>query len=118
VVLISSVHRQVLPKKKALVAAVISNCLTASKRERFIQELISLGIPVDIYGKCGNNVCAPGKSSKDCYALLATKYKFFLAFENSHCRDYVTEKMFEALRYPWVPIVHGGANYSVMAPPK
>ena len=35
------------------------------------------------------------------------KYKFYLALENSNCKDYVTEKLFRALQVGVVPIVSG-----------
>ena len=38
-------------------------------------------------------------------------YKFYLAFENSICPDYVTEKFFNTLLFSTVPIVYGGADY-------
>ena len=41
---------------------------------------------------------------------------FYLAFENSKCNDYVTEKFYNALDIDIVPIVMGGANYSAIAP--
>ncbi|KAL1425814.1 hypothetical protein MTO96_018797 [Rhipicephalus appendiculatus] len=40
-----------------------------------------------------------------------------LAFENSICVDYVTEKLFRPLDHYLVPVVFGGANYSERAPP-
>jgi len=43
-------------------------------------------------------------------------YKFYLAFENSLCPDYVTEKFYRALDKEVVPIVYGGADYSDYAP--
>jgi hypothetical protein len=51
-----------------------------------------------------------------CYKDLAQRYKFILSFENSICKDYVTEKMYEAMRYNWVPIVRGGADYNTLTP--
>ena len=42
-----------LPKPK-LVAWVVSNCKTPSKREDYVFEL-KKHIPVDIFGKCGTN---------------------------------------------------------------
>ena len=38
---------------------------------------------------------------------------FYLAFENSKCDDYVTEKFFATSKMDIVPIVMGGSNYSV-----
>ncbi|XP_049273418.1 alpha-(1,3)-fucosyltransferase C-like [Rhipicephalus sanguineus] len=39
-------------------------------------------------------------------------YHFILTFEDSICAEYVTEKLFTALKYDIVPVVFGGANYS------
>ena len=103
-----------LPKPK-LVAWVVSNCNTNSKREDYVTELQKL-IPVDIFGKCGTMSC-PGTRSADCSSLLERDYLFYLAFENSKCTDYVTEKLFITLTMDIVPIVMGGANYSAIAPP-
>jgi alpha-1,3-fucosyltransferase len=70
-------------------------------------------INVDVYGKCGNLTC----TGKDGFEALAGKYKFYLAFENALCPDYVTEKFFRALMLPIVPIVMGGDNYKKLQPP-
>ena len=45
--------------------------------------------------------------------------RFYLAFENSMCDDYVTEKLFDrmaSLERPPVPVVMGGADYSQIVP--
>ena len=31
--------------------------------------------------------------------MVAKKYKYYLAFENSNCVDYITEKFWDALKY-------------------
>lgn len=49
--------------------------------------------------------------------MLDNTYKFYLAFENSFCQDYVTEKLFDILQRRIIPIVMGSANYSAIAPP-
>ena len=43
--------------------------------------------------------------------------QFYLAFENSLCRDYITEKFWKVLSYNVVPVVLNGVNMSRVAPP-
>lgn len=48
---------------------------------------------------------------------LSAKYKFYLAFENSICDDYITEKFLNVLyNQEIVPVVLGGAGYENYAP--
>ena len=103
--------------KPKLVAWVVSNCKTNSKREDYVSEL-QKHIQVDIFGKCGTKNC-PGDriNSGECKILLERDYMFYLAFENSKCKDYVTEKLAVSLDMDIVPIVMGGSNYSALAPP-
>lgn len=51
--------------------------------------------------------------------MLREDYKFYLAFENSNCVDYITEKLFEnALQQTVLPIVMGARpeDYNKYAP--
>lgn len=48
--------------------------------------------------------------------MIERDYKFYLAFENSLCHDYVTEKFYNALLFNTVPVVYGGADYETLAP--
>ena len=57
-------------------------------------------ISVDVFGKCGPLKCEDGM---DCFVNLAKSYKFYLAFENSLCSEYVTEKFWRTLRLPLLP---------------
>ena len=68
---------------------------------------------VDIYGGCGHLYCG---STDQCMKMLREDYKFVLAFENSLCTDYVTDKLYSALENSVVPVVYGGANYHSYAP--
>ncbi|XP_032785857.2 alpha-(1,3)-fucosyltransferase C isoform X2 [Daphnia magna] len=99
-------------QKKKLAAWFVSNCFTQSGREKYASELQKY-VHVDVYGKCGPLVCA---NHLQCYQMLEQQYKFYLSFENSICRDYVTEKFYNALLFNVVPVVYGGANYNAVAP--
>jgi len=51
--------------------------------------------------------------------MMARDYKFYIAIENSFCRDYVTEKLFYNMRYNVVPIVIDlHQNHARFAPPR
>ncbi|KAF5291716.1 hypothetical protein FQR65_LT11409 [Abscondita terminalis] len=87
-------------KKTKKVAWLVSNCVTRNHRLQYVEELQNY-ISVDIYGGCGPLKCS------NCFDLLK-QYKFYLAFENSNCHDYITEKFFvNALSNDLIPIVMG-----------
>lgn len=94
----------------------VSNCDSSSKRETFAfnlkEELISLGLDLDVYGSCGNYNCPRDGWEQECHAIIESDYYFYLSFENSFSEDYVTEKLLTALEHFTVPIVLGGANYT------
>ena len=51
-----------------------------------------------------------------CHTNIAKQYWFYLAFENSICNDYITEKLWRTLQTQTVPVVMGGGNYLRDAP--
>lgn len=63
---------------------------------------------VDIFGPCGSLQC-PNNQTEECYKLFQRDYKFYLAFENSNCRDYITSDVFYAnlIDRDIVPVVMG-----------
>ena len=71
-------------------------------------------IPIDVYGKCQELKCP---EEQNCWAFLGRTYKFYMAFENTLCLDYVTEKAFEAYKYDLVPVVYAWLNDSTILPP-
>ncbi|XP_020613925.1 galactoside 3(4)-L-fucosyltransferase-like [Orbicella faveolata] len=84
-------------------------------------------IPIDVYGKSAiyfhqpslKETCIKDKAyaTPDCRSLLQN-YKFFLAFENMNCEDYITEKYWcTPLELGLVPVVMGGADYKALAIP-
>ena len=54
----------------------------------------------------------------DLLKLLGETFQFYLAFENSLCDDYITEKFFNCLlaNAEIIPVVMNGANMSSIAP--
>ncbi|CAH1802647.1 unnamed protein product, partial [Owenia fusiformis] len=54
-----------------------------------------------------------------CYRHVGATYKFYLAFENSDCRDYVTEKVWRnSFMMNIIPIVRGFYNnFKTILPP-
>ncbi len=94
----ASLYQAVPPKrnyaagKNRSVAWFVSNCNARNNRLGYAKELAKY-IDVDIYGPCGNMNC-PRKQAKKCFGMLNKQYKFYLAFENSNCKDYITEKFY------------------------
>ncbi|CAH8649756.1 unnamed protein product [Heterobilharzia americana] len=104
--------------KSKMVAWFVSNCQSKTPRSVYAHEL-SRHIEVDIFGKCGSKLC-PRSSEKLCFKLLREEYKFYLSFENSLCKYYVTEKFYlNALQNDVIPIVMGASieEYQSLAPP-
>ena len=93
-------------KKEKIAFAAISNCIAKSQRLKIIDELKKY-TQVDVYGKCGMT-CPFGNVCKE---KLYAKYKFYFAFENNFCQDYITEKFFLAIRQNIVPVVLGLGTY-------
>jgi hypothetical protein len=99
-----------IQSKSKMVTWFVSHCSTSIRREEYARQLGQY-VPVDIFGNCSR------ECPYNCYEMLRSEYKFYLAFENSWCPDYVTEKFIRPLFHDAVPIVLGGADYSHFAPP-
>lgn len=100
-------------KKKHFSSALISNCDPSSKRLSYIKEMKKY-IDVDLYGRCGKpcpKTNQKGEKITDCREFAKNNYKFFFSFENSLCKDYVTEKFFLILKSNIIPVVRGRADY-------
>lgn len=111
------VKRKFQNKSKAA-AWYVSHCDTPSRREELAKnlndELGKYNLKIDFYGQCYNpeytGECAKTEGDK-CFDKI-DDYFFYLAFENSMCDDYVTEKILLATKHYAVPVVNGGVNYS------
>ncbi|KAK2153636.1 hypothetical protein LSH36_291g09026 [Paralvinella palmiformis] len=99
------VPRVPLSARNKSVVWVVSRCKTGSHREQYVEELAK-HIDIDVYGQCGSHSC-PKEQWHLCLERFASNYKFYLSFENSLCRDYISEKFFEPLRHDIIPVVLG-----------
>ena len=90
--------------KKNIAYWVASHCPTDNKRENYVKSMQQF-INVDVYGKCGNLTCPYQKQRNPCEDDLALKYYFYLAFENSNCVDYISEKFWRNINHPVVGII-------------
>ena len=91
--------------KPGFAVALISNCRASNNRLTLIRELQRY-IPVKIYGKCGVLCPTHFKNNRtgNCRDIIAAEFKFFFAFENSICKDYITEKISkhsDSMSYLW-----------------
>ncbi|PIO75802.1 fucosyl transferase [Teladorsagia circumcincta] len=81
--------------------------------------LWSLESPSNDFFRPGPRCNGIDKQSDKCVAELVRPYKFYIAFENSNCVDYVTEKFFETLISRMaVPIVIKRAIYTNVGAPE
>ncbi|KAH7969640.1 glycoprotein 3-alpha-L-fucosyltransferase A [Rhipicephalus sanguineus] len=116
--LVKSIRRDYdyVQNKTKMAAWFVSNCETSNKRLEYARKL-SEYIEVDVYGACGPHECTRSQG-KTCYELLDKDYFFYLSFENANCKDYITEKFFNALRRNVVPVVMGASReeYQAAAP--
>lgn len=106
-------HINYSAQKKHMAAWFVSDCNCPSSRGWFVQQLQKY-IPVHVYGACGNMTCTDAIKCDD---MLDEDYKFYLAFENSLCKHYVTEKVWRAIGKHVIPVVLGGADYQSILPP-
>lgn len=87
---VNQLERNYAQHKTKQVAMFVTNCNTDNGRLQYAREL-GLFISVDVYGKCGDFETT---ESNNFLQILDRDYKFYLAFENSNCIDYVTTKFF------------------------
>ncbi|XP_045478312.1 alpha-(1,3)-fucosyltransferase 7-like isoform X1 [Harmonia axyridis] len=107
------------PKKRRdkLVTILGSNCGGKNRRWDYVRKL-NKSIGLDVFGRCGNKTACPGHFKSDCPAI--DNYLFYLSFENSDCREYITEKVFwNGYHKNSIPIVMGynKKTYEKLLPP-
>jgi hypothetical protein len=100
----------------ATIAWAASNCFSWSGRDTYVKQLLD-GVDVACMGGCMNNLPIEERSwDRTRQNEEMRKFKFYLAFENNRCEDYVTEKFYLALYRGLVPVVLGAPNIAQHAP--
>ena len=103
----------IISGKHKLAVWMVSNCDAPSLRQYYVREL-SRHMKIDIYGACGDMLCS---GAETCQTTISG-YKFYLAFENSLCGEYITEKLWRSFEWGLVPVVFGGLDtYKLILPP-
>ncbi|XP_066273253.1 alpha-(1,3)-fucosyltransferase 7-like [Branchiostoma lanceolatum] len=108
-------------EKNKLVIWYVSDCYKYQTRFIYAAELIK-HIQVDVFGVCGNvsGSCKKDRQDRACIKEHVRPYKFYLAFENFKCVEYITEKFWHnSLDYDIVPVVLGAPkdHYERVVPP-
>ena len=101
---------------------MVSNCKTPSKREEFVKLMkrnSNAKLQFNILGACGKQKCSKSKF-QECLRKFMKSNDFYLAFENSLCKDYITEKVMNiyAHNLDIVPVVRGPSEQNnIYLPP-
>lgn len=118
-------YSSIYARKNMEVAWLVSHCGTQSKREAYVNEMRKY-INVDVFGSCGNKRC-PTPSGRvikqvdaltNCKTDISKRYKFYLAFENTLCEHYSSEKVFGIYDRNnfMIPVVRGDPKASRYLP--
>ena len=89
---------------------VVSHCPTSGRREDYVN-ILKKYIDVEILGACGRNWTCGVRSNHEldnCFSVLNKTYRYYLAFENDLCEDYVSEKFYENYKYDLLLVSRAG----------
>ena len=115
-------------RNKKNVAWMVSNWRSRNRREDYVYEL-KKHIDVTIFGRdcpagenATNQFCPNDDGDNSAYGKcnkqISDNFKFYLAFENSLCSEYITEKLYRTLLLETLPVVLGAADYKAVLPEK
>ena len=68
---------------------------------------LNCGIKIFLFFKCGKSGQRVGTDINT--PEFIKDYKFYLAFENSLCVDYLTEKFYKGFPHEVIPVVRGAS---------
>ncbi|KAK6733101.1 hypothetical protein RB195_017081 [Necator americanus] len=107
--------RAALPRKKKGPLLLVSHCDTHSLREETIRKMSEV-IKITISGECNSYYPAADKEYcpkfNKCEEDLIATHRFYISFENSLCKGYITEKFFKRISQMLVPIVQNREIYN------
>ncbi|GLC36243.1 hypothetical protein PLESTB_001364700 [Pleodorina starrii] len=104
-------------EKKTALAYVNSNCGAKSGRSEIMKKVIGMKnqiVPTHSWGHCDRNMPVSDHSFDK--VELIRGYKFCVAMENSITKDYITEKLWQALEAGCVPVYLGPHNVGEFLP--
>ncbi|XP_053378773.1 glycoprotein 3-alpha-L-fucosyltransferase A-like [Mercenaria mercenaria] len=102
--------KSIAKNKNRTLLMIASHCHTHSKRQEYVN-ILRKYIDVEVLGHCGEKwTCgARYKHDENCFQLLNTTFRFYLAFENALCHQYFTEKFYENFNYDLIMLTRGGS---------
>ena len=112
-----------VPSNRHGIAMFVSDCkATFSQwRYKYLTELMKY-IKIDSYGKCFHNTAMNStrhdtkKYDIKVDLLKKKRYKFLIAFENTHQSEYITEKIWHAYMSQTIPIYYGAPEIYKQVP--
>ena len=104
----------VKPRRKQC-GAFVSSTWDKSGRRAYMKELVAR-LSVDSYGRFMRNKRLWFDKGEQTKLRMLERYTYTLAFENSVCPDYVTEKFFQPLMTGTIPVYLGAPNIEEFAP--
>ena len=103
-------YTKIFREKRKMSAWILSHCNSSSRREAYVERLKKY-IDVDTFGDCFHGKECSRDNQNECFDLIEKEYMFYLAFENSFCQDYVTEKAYNWTLRNIIPVVRGPPDY-------
>ena len=103
-------YTKIFKEKTKMAAWIVSHCNTSSRREAYVEKLKQY-INIDTFGNCFGAEKCSWTNQSECLDNIEKTYKFYLAFENSFCHDYVTEKAYNWTERNIIVVVRGPPEY-------
>uniref|UniRef100_H2YLP2 Fucosyltransferase n=1 Tax=Ciona savignyi TaxID=51511 RepID=H2YLP2_CIOSA len=111
---------KIMQNKNASAIWIVSNCNTmrgAFERISYVDAMVQYGFKIHRCGYCFDLCENLPLHEAAKWSEAIQKFKFYFSFENNmHCKDYITEKFWEAaLWHGVVPVVYGPKDEDVIA---